>query len=286
MRRSLVLYRAVEAVIGRPRTARLGRWLYLGSRRELANDPEVNGEYALQDWILDGIAGGDHPLSILDVGANLGDWTSSLLDKLRPDQACVVHAFEPAPSQHGLLCKRLRAGIEAGKVLVMQRGVAAAPGNAAFAVTGDASGNSSLALGSEPSNVVIEIELTTLDREFPTGSALDLIKVDTEGNDFNVILGARRLFDNAAIGVLQFEYNWRWIDFGYALKSVFDFVHDRPYVLGKLTQDGIEIYERWHFELDRYIETNYVIVRKDLISQLPHRRMVMDSSNLPRPAAA
>ncbi len=52
MTRSRRLYRLVEAVIGRSLAGRIGRWLYLGSRRELSNDPIENGEFALQDWFV------------------------------------------------------------------------------------------------------------------------------------------------------------------------------------------------------------------------------------------
>ena len=35
------------------------------------------------------------------------------------------------------------------------------------------------------------------------------ILLDTEGNDFNVILGCQEMFENEKIVALQFEYNWR-----------------------------------------------------------------------------
>ena len=56
--------------------------------------------------------------------------------------------------------------------------------------------------------------------------------------------------DREAIGVLQFEYNWRWIPFGHTLKEVFDFLAGRPYLLGRLTADGVEYYADWHPEPD------------------------------------
>ncbi|HKT54434.1 MAG TPA: hypothetical protein VJP88_08275, partial [Caulobacteraceae bacterium] len=71
-RLSLALHAGIERAIGRSLTWRLGRWLYLGSRRELINDPHLNGEYALQAWLLEAAAARGAPLVFIDVGANLG----------------------------------------------------------------------------------------------------------------------------------------------------------------------------------------------------------------------
>jgi hypothetical protein len=130
----------------------------------------------------------------------------------------------------------------------------------------------------------IEVEIVTLDRICAErGYAyVDFVKVDTEGNDFNVIVGARGLLDKQAIGILQFEYNWRWIAFGHSLFEVFKFLEGREYVLGRLTQTGIEVYDVWHPELDRYIETNYVLVHRDRLDALPYVAMSFDNSNVPQ----
>jgi len=278
---TLALHAGVERALGRSLTWRLGRWLYLGSRRELVNDPEVNGEYALQDWLLD--AGLDGV--VVDVGANLGEWTLRLAGaaQARGRGSLTLHAFEPAPAQRETLIQRLaeRAGAEA--FTVDGRALGAQAGLTELAVHGASAGSNALVSGGvHPTGAqLVEITVATLDqvcaeRGYPD---LLLVKVDTEGNDFNVIRGADGLFEREAIAVLQFEYNWRWLGFGHALRHVFDRFEGGPYRLGKLTADGVEFYDRWHPELDRYTETNYVVVHPRALAAIPHWRADFDRFN-------
>ena len=287
---SISAYRAVEAVIGRALTWRIGRWLYLGSRREMANDPTVNGEYHLQRaWVRSSRAfaqpGGGY--EIVDVGANVGEWSAARIGELDRAgvAACRIWAFEPAPAQRASLSALCRDAIETGRVVVDPRGLAAEPGRAQFNVVSDVAGTNALAssAGEPASGEAIVIDITTLDAFCAENAIprLHLVKVDTEGNDFNVILGASGLFDREAIDVMQFEYNWRWVAFGRMLRNVFDFLKGRPYSLGRLTSDGVEIYDRWHPELERFIETNYVIVHVGALGGLPHWRTAFDAANTP-----
>ena len=293
MRISLSAYQALERVTGRALAWRVGRWLYRGSRREMANDPTVNGEYLLQGAWAKACAARtrsverthDETLQIVDVGANVGAWSAHLIDDLaRADiDAYRIWAFEPAPAQRAKLAALCRAAIEAGRLTVDPRGLAATPGRASFEIVSDTAGaNALVSPGTEgASGQAVEIDVATLDTACAERGIthLHLVKVDTEGNDFNVILGAQGLFDREAIDILQFEYNWRWVAFGRLLHDVFSFLKGRPYRLGRLGPDGIELYDEWHPELERFIETNYVIAHRDALDSLPHWRAVFDGSN-------
>lgn len=279
-------YELLERAFGRRFLWRLGRWLYQGSRRELRNDPEVNGEYGLQGWMTALLAerAVGRAAVICDVGANIGDWAERMAGRLAQAGLTdfVLHCCEPAPDQRRRLEARLQSLIGEGRAAADPRGLGARPGAASFRITGADSGDSALAVGAGADDGgAIAIEVTTLDRLAAERdyAELDLVKVDTEGNDFNVIQGAASLLDAGRIGVLQFEYNWRWVAFHHWLKDVFDFAAARPYALGRLTRDGVELYEAWHPELDRFIETNYVLVRKDLLARLPHWYGEFDASN-------
>ena len=281
-------YTLVEAVLGRARSWRIGRWLYKGARRELLVDPDVDGEFALQRaWAMAQARGTPGTtLMLMDVGANLGVWSTNAIKEL--DRSGIVdfriRAFEPSSGARGEIGRLCAAELADGKLIIDNRGVAASPGRAAFSMISDTGGSNGLAnLLDQGSGVAtVEIELTTLDAvcEAEAITHLHLVKVDTEGNDFNVILGAAGLFDREAIDVLQFEYNWRWIGFGRWLRDVFEFMKSRPYVIGRLTPSGVEQYETWHPELERYIETNYVIAHRSTLDWLPHWRAHIDESNV------
>lgn len=291
MNSGLAVYNALERVLGRRALWRAGRWLYLGARRELRNDPRVNGEYALLRWYAaarQNLAQNQpdpRPVVVCDIGANVGHWAAEAVSRLGEygHTDFIIHTCEPAPAQRGALSERLAAEVAQGLVVVDDRGVAARAGLVAFSITGKGTGDSAISTVAAPAGAANTIAVTTLDAIAAERgyAAFDLVKVDTEGNDFNVITGAAALFDARRIGVLQFEYNWRWVAFRYWLKDVFDFVEGRPYRLGRLTQGGVEFYEAWHPELDRFIETNFVLVREDLVRRLPHWFATFDPSNLP-----
>lgn len=285
MTRKLKVYSAIEAVLGRQRTWKLGRFLYFGARRELHNHPEHNGEYRLIGWALDAhrASGASGPVTVLDVGANIGEWSERAAREIaaRPGLATGARlvAFEPASAQRESLRQRLAGAGGAITVDIRDSAVGAAKGRVRFAVTGDSTGTSGIVPGGTSNGAAreVEVEVVALD-DLGLGDTL-LVKVDTEGNDFNVICGARRLLEEKRIGILQFEYNWRWIDFGHTLHSVYRFAEGLDYAIGALTQDGIELHGAWHPELDRFTETNYVLVRRDLVARLPHTRVAFDAAN-------
>jgi FkbM family methyltransferase len=250
----------------------------------------VNGEYLLQGaWAQSRAAKASatagETLEIADVGANVGAWSAHLIGDLGRAgvEAYRIRAFEPAPVQRAALASLCRMAIEEARLTVDPRGVAAAPGQASFSVISATSGANALVSqnGAAAGDQAVEIDVTTLDATCAEENIhrLHLVKVDTEGNDFNVILGARGLFDREAIEILQFEYNWRWVAFGRMLSDVFAFLSDRPYRLGRLCPDGVEFYDDWHPELERFIETNYVIAHRDALDGLPHWRAVFDGAN-------
>ncbi len=75
---------AIESLVGRRRLWRLGRLLYRHARRDADNVPENNvpennGEYALHRKLAEWDSRRDRPFKVIDVGSNIGYWSSHLL---------------------------------------------------------------------------------------------------------------------------------------------------------------------------------------------------------------
>jgi len=111
--------------------------------------------------------------------------------------------------------------------------------------------------------------------------ALTMVKIDTEGFDFLVMEGAERTLTLGACEIVQFEYNWRWLLNRASLRDVFRLIAGKPYQLGKLIDESIEFYDEWHFELDRYFESNYVLIRRDSPLLALGKRVRFSPSNSP-----
>jgi hypothetical protein len=103
--------------------------------------------------------------------------------------------------------------------------------------------------------------------------------VDTEGHDWHVLAGAVDLLRSRRIGLAQFEYNHRWVYARRFLKDVFDLVEGMPYQVGRLTGAGVELTPRWHPELDRFFQSNFVLVENSMVAHLEHVTGSFDAAN-------
>lgn len=216
-------------------------------------DPAANGEL----WLIHCLSGSIR--RFIDVGANVGDWTSLVLSSsLRAEGLC----FEPAPSALAVLEERARSW---STVRVLPMAVADAEGSMSFLDYGGGaltSGEASVVVEDGRSANRLTVPVVTLDDECAAAGwgELDLLKVDAEGNDWRVLKGARKLLQAHAIRVVQFEYGAYWIRSGGTLTSTISFLEDCGYSVFRLRRTGLS-----PVELSRYGEyyrySNYVAVR-------------------------
>lgn len=238
---------------------RLGRRLYCWARREISSGFEKNGEHwLLQNVLVD--ADRNKPTVLLDIGAYMGNWSESVASMLRrqniPGQ---VHAFEPASSTFIYLSERFK-----GSRLVSTNRIALSDksGEREFFLVGELCGiNSLIRIDGASTENVATLQLDDFLAEKRIAHVL-FAKSDTEGHDLKVLQGATQTLRHGRVDVWQFEYNHRWVGGRSFLRDVFGIIADKPYLLGKLYGNGIEIYKCWHPELERFFESNYVLIRR------------------------
>ena len=240
---------------------RMGRRLYTFARRDLSREPSQNGEY----WLLEQITQSSSFLKpiFIDIGSHLGDWSSCAQILIMKSQAKTfghVYAFEPAADSYASLFDRFKSS---EIVSVEKLALSDKSGVRNFFICGAKTGINSL---SEMSDA-IDIEQIYSQRldDFLVQRQIKqvvFVKSDAEGHDFKIIYGAIDLFKQGRVEVWQFEYNHRWISEKSYLKDVFNFIADKPYRLGKLFKNGIEVYDEWNPELERFFEANYVLIKR------------------------
>ena len=267
---------------------RAGRRLYSAARgEEQANDIGGNGEAYVQACVLRAMPA-DAPAAIVDIGANQGDWTATLLAQLPPERRISgllrLELFEPVPATAASLRGRLAKIDPAGIANVTCAAVSDAPGAARMAVMSATGGTNSLHFDSDDAREAlefVEVEKLTLTQFCDARgiARLHLAKCDTEGHDLNVLRGARDLLAAGRIDVFQFEYNHRWIQARSFLKDVFDLVDGMPYKVARIQPGGIEVFEAWHPELDRFFQSNYLLVREPALGWFNARRGRFDDAN-------
>lgn len=257
---------ALCGLVGRRRVVRTARFVLHRSRLDLPNAPRTNGERALQCWLL-AASRESVPLTVFDIGANVGGWSRSLLELAgRTGRRVDVHAFEPASHTHRLLAANVPEAVRVNRLAVSDR-----PGEVSLHVVAPGAGRNSLHQQDSTEVPVEHVTATTIDEYLTRGGIghLDLLKIDTEGHDFRVLCGAAQAFGRQAIAAAQFEYNHRWVHSRHFLKDVFDLLGPLGYRIGKVTPRGVEWYPAWDPDLETFVEGNYLACTGQLADRLP-----------------
>src|ERR1700722_3433811 len=142
--------------------------------------------------------------TVFDVGANVGQSVKKFRHSM-PE--CVIHSFEPSPRTYGRL-RETCAGIQG--VSTWNCGVGATNGQMPLLENVESDMTSVL----EPSEFAwghadktTMVDLVTLD-DFSAKNGIDyihILKSDTQGYEFEVFSGARRLMAENKIGLIYFE---------------------------------------------------------------------------------
>lgn len=243
----------------------------------MANDPRTNGEY----WVLELAIANAPPgtLTLLDVGANKGDWTARSRECMaRHRRAGTTYSFEPTSSTFQFLAQRFSRD---RSVRPIPLALSEQPGELTLYVVAELGGTNSLVAGQ--GGIETRVQVTTVDA-FLAQHAIErvtFLKSDTEGNDLAVLRGGVQSLAEAKIDVWQFEYNHRWVYSRSFLRDAFQLIQGKPYGLGKLCRNGIEIFDCWHPELERYFETNFVLIRTGTVLHQLAREFRFGRGNVP-----
>jgi FkbM family methyltransferase len=168
---------------------------------------EVSGERFLIEKVVQLAFRGEVP-TIFDIGANVGDF-SALLRSVYPN--AVIHAFEPHPRNF----ERLRGrGIPGATLYNLALGDA--DGEVTLFDRDDNDGSKHASLHREVITDIQHIgfvEHRVMVRPLDAVAAeigveyIDYLKIDTEGHELSVLLGAKKLLERKAIGCIHFEFN-------------------------------------------------------------------------------
>lgn len=150
-----------------------------------------------------------NPKICIDIGANIGDYSQELLDKT----SSTVIAFEPLHNQYSQLKSRLE--IFGNRAILVNEGVSNISGyldiNYNPLQSGHASFSSSINKIDYINNEFKQkSKITTLDDWITQHqiSRVDFIKIDVEGYEKEVIMGARKTILNLKPKFIQIEFNW------------------------------------------------------------------------------
>ncbi len=265
-----VIIPSAERLVGRVNLVRLARFLTNEVRLDTGNDMRGNGERMVMRVLCERAG---RNMTVLDIGANVGDWTASFMDTARTSHRrdFVVHAFEPCCATHAMLEQRLNGAPERDRTFLHACAMSDHPGETMLHVVGDGIGVNSVHRADGQSWTRTElVKLDTIDAFAKRHDLLGIafVKSDAEGHDLHVLRGARGLLSERTITAIQFEYNWRWIMARSYLRDVFELA-GTAYRIGKITRRGVEWYSKWDPELETFREGNYLLCLNECVEWFP-----------------
>lgn len=206
---------------------------------------------------------------IFDVGAHTGEYTKLFRDAGFDGD---IFLFEPHPRTYSALQKNL-ASLEKNKIFNL--GFSDKGGDSLIFDYPDISSQSGSVHASLFSGVLTDlhhasevvrekVHLRTLD-DFAKENNIEnisLLKIDTEGNEFPILKGAKHLLDQDKIDIIQFEFGEMNVVSRYFFKDFYDLLISKYYIY-RLLPNGllpIEKYNSRHHEI--FIYQNIVCVNR------------------------
>jgi len=203
------IYKLYAYIFGRRIFSKFNKFLYHISLRGLGI-LNYYGEYFIGEkyWLREYLKNIKRPV-VIDVGAHVGDYTR---DVLECNQGALIFAFEPHPMAY----KKLITNVTSNNIHAFNLAVGNVNGITELYDydTEDSSVHASLYKdvieglhkGKSKSYSVNIIKLDDFLQEKDI-DRIDLLKIDTEGNEYNVLLGVESYLRSNKIRAIHFEFN-------------------------------------------------------------------------------
>lgn len=265
-----LLSASAAGVLGRQRMLRLGKFLCNEARLDRVNDFTANGEQQVQACLARAAQNKPNCV-ILDVGANIGEWSQHLAGLFHNGTDYKIYAFEPCGGTFNTLSGNVKQWGLAERVVPCNLALSSKQGEVQFYSLGDNQGRNSLFPPPNSKPTEVTVRCCTLDQWCVENTIPEILfmKIDTEGSDMEVMYGAKKMLEARKIDIIQFEYNERWIPARRFLFDAFDFLTPLGYVIGKITWRGVDFYQKWHLDLETFVEGNYLAIKPEYKSLFP-----------------
>jgi FkbM family methyltransferase len=205
----LVLFKIYRAIFGRKMFYNFNRLLYRCSLSGMGvlnyENDIVSGERKFLAKRVSTIKNA----VVFDVGANIGDYTKAVLSVNRDAS---VYAFEPHPVTYTRLCQNL----EGRNVALMNVAVGDAEGDMLLYDYESQDGSAHASVYRDvienihkKKSLSHSVKVLSVD-DFSAKNDIEniaLLKIDTEGNEFSVLRGAKNMIARGSIDMIHFEFN-------------------------------------------------------------------------------
>jgi len=217
---------------------------------------------------------------VFDLGANIGSWTNQVLN-LCPDVQ--IHLFEPAPPIYQTLLQNLAEPIKTGQLVLNNLAIAHQQEIREFYYYDQFSEGSTFHRRFEiekqyniQSPQPFQILTATLDDYVQTRGIkrINFLKIDTDGDELEVLYGATNLLQRGKVDYIQFEYGGTFVDANITLKQVFEHLQKFRYTIFKILPNALQPLPEFLPEYENYEYSNFLAVNERftalIFSQAPN----------------
>ncbi|NEQ35516.1 MAG: FkbM family methyltransferase [Okeania sp. SIO3I5] len=211
---------------------------------------------------------------IFDVGANVGKWTEEVLNYC---SNLKLHLFEPAPQTYKVLDRKITERQFREKPVTNCIGIAEDNVVKQFYYYDKHNVLSTFKrrisidkIGKYGFPREIKALTTTIDSYCQQKAIrrINFLKVDTEGSELDVLLGAEQSLKRGKIDYIQFEYGGTYKDAKITLKQVFDYLQKYRYSIFKVLENKLEYRPDFVISDEDYQYNNYLAVNERFLDNV------------------
>jgi FkbM family methyltransferase len=202
----------------------------------------------------------NRPICIFDVGANQGEFVALALRRLS-GRDFHIHCFEPGAKAFDALRRRINNDARA---TLNNVALGKEPGEAELFYDVEGSALASLTKRKLEYLDMAKSEKVTVETVDNYCAAqriekIDLLKIDVEGHELDVLLGATRMLKDGAIRMLTFEFGGCNTDTRVFFKDFFHLLTANRMKIARITPSGYRaVIERYHEVHEQFRVTNFV----------------------------
>jgi FkbM family methyltransferase len=201
-------------------------------------------------------------LVVFDIGANIGLYTESVIEKLPNAQ---VFAFEPSKKAFSILTSKFQ---DNSRVNLINSAVGSTNGSTSLYADESGSGMASLTkrrmdhFGLE-FEFQEEVNILMLDKWCEEKSIwADIIKMDVEGHELDVLQSGTQAVKKAT--AIQFEFGGCNIDTRTYFQDFWYFFKDFNFQIWRITPSGLDPIQRYSEYDECFTTTNYIAIKDPL----------------------
>jgi FkbM family methyltransferase len=197
---------------------------------------------------------------VFDVGAQHGDYVEAALREA--DGRLKAFCFEPQDASFEILRARYESD---PRVSLHQAAISKQVGVAELFFAEQGESFASLRRQSDAQTKAQKVRVTTVDQFCDENGVarIRFLKIDTEGQEMEVLQGASRMIQEGRIDFIQFEFGDTFLNTPYHFVDIWNYLSNR-HVIYRILRHGLAELKRYSHDLEIYKNANFLCIRRSL----------------------